>query len=386
MPPTPATPAPPARDLRVDIVRGWMQISIFVSHVAGTAFAWGIHAAWGPSDSSEQFVLLSGLTLGSVFALKAARGGFGAARADMARRTLRLYGTHLTVFFMFAALVLAAEMVVPLPGEVERLGWSFLAERPWLALPAGAAMVYQPAFMGILPVFIWSMLALPAFLWLAGRVGWWALAPAAAAYAAVQVGPGAIPSAGGTGIAFEPLAWQVLFLGGALVGRRALLTGEGVPRRWWLVLGAAAVVLAGLAARLVEHGFIPARRPRSRRPCGRRRCRCRACCTRSRSPTSSRCACRGRPGGCGRGRRSSWPRSGGTACGSSASGCSWPGARRPRSRSGRGTPCGSTPCWSRAGPAGWRRSPGPANAAAPGRRGRAPRQSRQRVGRGGFTE
>lgn len=234
-----------------------MQVSIFVSHVAGTVFAWGIHAAWGPSDSSEQFVLLSGLTLGSVFALKEARGGFGAARADMARRALRLYGTNLTVFSMFAALVLAAEMWVPLPGEVERLGWSFLAERPWLAVPAALAMVYQPAFMGILPVFVWSMLLLPPFLWLAARAGDWALAPAVAAYAAVQLGLAETPSAGGTGIAFDPLAWQMLFLGGALVGRRALLSGEGVPRRRWLVCGAAAIVLAGFWARLVGYGFIP---------------------------------------------------------------------------------------------------------------------------------
>lgn len=159
---------------------------------------------------------------------------------------------------MFAALVLAAEMSVPLPGEVARLGWSFLAERPWFAVPAALAMVYQPAFMGILPVFVWSMLVLPPFLWLATRTGpGWALAPAVAAYAAVQLGAVATPSVGGTGIAFEPLAWSLLFLGGALVGRRALLTGEGVPRRRWLALGAAAVVLAGVAARLVEYGWIP---------------------------------------------------------------------------------------------------------------------------------
>ena len=258
MPPNPAaSPARPARDLRLDIVRGWMQLSIFVSHVAGTAFAWGIHAAWGLSDSSEQFVLLSGFTLGSVFALKAARGGFGAARADMARRTLRLYGTHLTVFFMFAALVLWAEMGVPLPGEVERLGWSYLAEEPWFAVLAALAMVYQPAFMGILPVFVWSMLLLPVFMWMAARVGGWALAPAIAAYAAVQFGWLGTPSAGGTGIAFEPFAWAVLFLGGAVAGRRALLTGEGAPRRLWLVLGAAAVVLAGFWARLVGYGVFP---------------------------------------------------------------------------------------------------------------------------------
>ncbi|GAA0605182.1 hypothetical protein GCM10009416_48370 [Craurococcus roseus] len=250
-------PARPPRDLRLDIVRGWMQVSIFVSHIAGTAFAWGIHAAWGLSDSSEQFVLLSGFTLGSVFALKAARGGFGAARSDMARRTLRLYATHLTVFFMFAALVLWAEMCVPLPGGVERLGWSFLVERLWLALPAAFAMLYQPAFMGILPVFVWSMLLLPAFMWAAARAGGWALAPAVAAYVAVQLGLLETPSVGGTGIAFEPFAWAALFLGGALAGRRALLAGEGVQPRRWLVAGAAAVVAAGFWARLVGYGVLP---------------------------------------------------------------------------------------------------------------------------------
>jgi hypothetical protein len=105
-------------------------------------------------------------------------------------------------------------------------------------------------------VFVWSMLLLPPFMWAAARVGGWALAPAVAAYAAVQLGLLATPSAGGTGIAFEPFAWTVLFLGGALVGRRALLTGEGVPRRPWLVLGAAAVVVVGVWVRLVGYGAV----------------------------------------------------------------------------------------------------------------------------------
>ena len=37
-------PVRPPRDQRLDLLRGWMQISIFVSHVAGTRLAWGIHA------------------------------------------------------------------------------------------------------------------------------------------------------------------------------------------------------------------------------------------------------------------------------------------------------------------------------------------------------
>ena len=252
----PSPPARPPRDLRLDIVRGWMQLSIFISHVAGSVFAWGIHATWGLSDSSEQFVMLSGLTLGSVFTLKAARGGFAAGRADMLRRTLRLYTTHLTVFAMFAALVIAASMRL-LPGEVSRLGWDWLVQMPALAVPGAATLLYQPDQMGILPVFVWCMLALPGFLWLADRIGAWALLPSALLHGAVQLGWVRTPGLGGTGVQFDPLAWQLLYLIGAYVGRHALLTGEGLPRRRWLVAAAALVALVGLWARLVEHGFIP---------------------------------------------------------------------------------------------------------------------------------
>lgn len=247
----------PPRDLRLDVVRGWMQVSIFVSHVAGTAFAWGIHAAWGLSDSSEQFVFLSGLALGSVFTLKAARDGAAAARGDLMRRTTHLYRTHIAVLVLFAAAVIAAEALLHLPGEVHRLGWSWLVEAPWFAIPAAASLFWQPAFMGILPVFVWCMLLLPAFLWLVERFGALALFAPVLVWAAVQTGWIATPGFGATGIAFDPLAWQLLFLLGAWFGRRALLQGQAVPRHPALIAAALAVVLAGLWVRLVGHGVLP---------------------------------------------------------------------------------------------------------------------------------
>lgn len=255
--PARAVPRPPPRDLRMDIMRGWMQISIFVSHIFGTAFAWGIHAAWGISDSSEQFVFLSGLALGSVFALKSARDGFGAARGDLARRTWHLYRTHLLVLALFAALVLAAEMWLPLPGEVARRGWSLLVESPLQAVAGAGLMLWQPEFMGILPVFVWCMLLLPPFMWLVERIGTWALLPPLALYVATQFGLVATPGIGPNGIAFDPLAWQMIFLLGAWLGRRALLCGQAAPRRGWLVAAASAMVLFGLWVRLVDHGALP---------------------------------------------------------------------------------------------------------------------------------
>ncbi len=245
----------PPRDTRLDLIRGWMQVSIFVSHVVGTLFAWGIHAAWGLSDSSEQFIFLSGLTLGSVFTLKAARDGFAGAQWDLLGRAARLWRTQLKLFLGFAGMVFVAALLWP--GNILQAGgWCLLVDEPLPALLGALGMVYQPEYMGILPGFVWGMLLLGPFLWLAGRWGAWALVPAVAVWAVVQLGWLHTPGVGPDGIAFDPLAWQLLYLVGGLMGRRALL-GLALPRPRWLRWGAVAVLLLGLVARLVEHGFIP---------------------------------------------------------------------------------------------------------------------------------
>ena len=67
--------------------------------------------------------------------------------------------------------------------------------------------------MDILPVFIWSMAAMPAFAWLERRFGIWALVPSVALYLAAWLVGLTPPSLGpDTAIGFNPLAWQVLFM------------------------------------------------------------------------------------------------------------------------------------------------------------------------------
>lgn len=246
-------PARPVRDLRLDIVRGWLQVSIFGAHAVGTGFgAWGIHAAWGLSDSSEQFLFLSGFVLASVFTLKAARDGEGAAARDGWARAGHLWVKHMALFLLFGAMILWAERALPLPGEAERLAWGPLASDPLSALWGAATLRYLPNYIDILPVFIVAMLGLPGFLWLAGRAGAWALLPSAVLWAGVQAGAWQYWSWLPVGL--DPLAWQFVFMLGAWFGRRALLEGAAVPRRGWAVVAAVALLLAGLAQRVAE-GF-----------------------------------------------------------------------------------------------------------------------------------
>ncbi|HEX3349892.1 MAG TPA: OpgC domain-containing protein [Acetobacteraceae bacterium] len=254
-------PPRPPRDTRLDIVRGWLQLTIFASHATGSFIGgWMIHASWGLSDSSEQFVFLSGFTLGSVFARKAAGGGWRAGATDLVARTRRLYLRQILIFVLFGLMIAVATAAL-LPGEAERLGWAYGIAHPLRAMPGVLLMLYQPADMGILPVFVWCMLLLPGFAWLEVRWGGWALLPSLFLYAAAYLLDLSPPGLYGTGIGFNPFAWQLLYLTGAWLGRRALLAGEALPfrARWapWVTAGAILVVTVGLVLRLAWYGFLP---------------------------------------------------------------------------------------------------------------------------------
>jgi hypothetical protein len=250
-------PAPVHRDTRLDLVRGWLQLQIFASHTQGSfAGAWLIHGAWGLSDSSEQFVFLSGLVLGSVFARKARRDGWPVAGRDMLLRAGRLWRTHLLTLAGFGAMLLAVNLA--LPGEAEAYGWGYFLRAPVQAAAAATALAYQPVFLDALPVFIWSMLVLPLFAWAAARTGAWALLPSALLWLGAQAGWLAGPDlSGDTPPAFDPFAWQALFMLGAWLGRRKLLSGGAIPPRPWMLPAAALVMAAGLAVRLSQHGLLP---------------------------------------------------------------------------------------------------------------------------------
>lgn len=241
---------PPARDQRLDAIRGWMQLSIFYSHAYGSfTGAWLIHAGWGVSDSSEQFVFLSGLGLGSVFVFKQAGGGFGLACRDLGRRMMRLWRMHLLVFLGFGVMVTAASTWMGEPG------WDFAMRAPALAALGGASTLYQPAFMGILPLFLYAMATLPLFAWAMHRHGAWALVIPAALWMLAQAMEVDVPGLFGTTFAFNPLGWVPLLMLGAWFGRQVLLRGHAIGRNPWLVAGAMVVILLG--AVMHKLGFLP---------------------------------------------------------------------------------------------------------------------------------
>jgi hypothetical protein len=251
--------------MRLDGLRGLLQLTIFLGHAAligqGASWlgGWIIHTAWGFSDSSEQFIFTSGLGLGSVFTLKLLRDGQRPAILDIFRRAWRLYRTHLLLFAGFGACVIFGDRLLVL-GDVARMGWSHLLETPAVALPLTPLLVYQPQFMEILPIFITCTLAVAPFLALVERIGDAALLVPLGIYLLVQATGVALPALGPDGwsvFGLNPLAWQFLYLLGAWVGRRALLMpGRAIPRSRLAVAACVAFLAYAFLARIATYGWI----------------------------------------------------------------------------------------------------------------------------------
>ena len=243
-------PAPP-RDNRLDAMRGVLQVFICFSHIEAGWAVYLIHKQLGFSDSSELFVFLSGLTLGSVFQRKAHNEGFLTAWRDMGQRTWALYVKHLLMFLAFLAWLEVLHAMTP--------GWAYFAEHTYaafLANPAGLAgpvllLAHQPPFIDILPLFLVLMLAMPLAMVLPIRWGWWTVAPFALLYAGATLAGWRVTTLpDGQPWTFNPLTWQLLFFLGVFLGRARLVGLQPFRRLGWLVWPAAALVIAGAIIRL----------------------------------------------------------------------------------------------------------------------------------------
>jgi hypothetical protein len=185
----------------------------------------------GFADSAQAFMFLSGLLVGLIGMRQYARGAGTAALARRnAKRALVLYGWHLALL----TALLAGTRLLP-------DAWA--AWGPWLLhlfdderayAVAAAALLYQPTFLDILPQYVLYLLAAPFVVRLVadGRAGL-ALALSGGLWVAAQAGLHVAPAAGleravvidGTDVvlrsAFNPLAWQLTFTTGVILGALA---------------------------------------------------------------------------------------------------------------------------------------------------------------------
>lgn len=224
------------RDHRVDVLRGAALLAIVASHVPGNRVAELLPSRLGLSDMAEVFVFLSGYAGGLATSRRLASDGAGRVAARALVRSIRLYAAY--VLTALVMLLTAAMLDVRLlPPEITASVPGLLT----LQLPLG--------HLNILPIYMLFAWLLPAWVIAVQRRPAAAMPVTLLAYIAVQCAPQwvALPSPWRESLYFNPLAWQVLFCGGACV---ALFRRE---RRSSLLDSSATVALAwvGLAGLLI---------------------------------------------------------------------------------------------------------------------------------------
>jgi hypothetical protein len=217
------------RDLRLDFFRGLALWFIFVDHIPANQFAWATLRNYGLSDATEIFVFISGYTATLVYSQVFLDRGFAFAAAKVLHRCWTLYITYMFLFFAFTAQVAYTAQVFDNPLFREEMGIASYFEDPTLALVHALILMFRPANLDVLPLYIVLLLAFP--LALPGLVSRprLVLAGSAVLYLASRTFQWNLPTYPEGGVwYFNPFAWQFLFvLGGAV--QRYRQAGGGLP-------------------------------------------------------------------------------------------------------------------------------------------------------------
>ncbi len=219
-----------SRDLRLDFFRGVALIFIFADHIPGNVLSYFTLQAVAFYDAAEVFIFISGFTAALVYGQRLIAKGALYATAQIWRRAWQLYVAHVFLFVIFIGEVSYTVKAFhnPMYNEETRVA-DFLVQ-PHVAVVKALLLEFQPTFLDILPLYILMMLIFPAILLMISRRPMLVLVPSLLLYLAVQVFGLSVPAyPEGRTWYFNPLAWQFVFVSGAVLGQIAA-RGQDLPR------------------------------------------------------------------------------------------------------------------------------------------------------------
>ncbi len=205
--------APDGRDLRLDLLRGFLVTAMIVNHLPGESplyFLTGGNRFF--TSAAEGFVLLSGLMAGLVYRRAIQRHGLAAGLIKVLKRAATLYALTVTVTLLFTVF-----------SEAAGLPWAMDVDlgNP-VAFVVSVLTLRQTYYLiDVLVLYTILFLAAPAaFILLHRGKTWLLLAGSALLYVLYQLAPNGLvlpwPIEGNH--LFEVAAWQVLFVAGLALG------------------------------------------------------------------------------------------------------------------------------------------------------------------------
>ncbi len=153
----------------LDALRGLMLVLMTVTHLP-TRLSSPLGQPFGYVSAAEGFVLLSAFMAGLVYGRTAQEKNIELMASAFGRRALKVYACHLAIL-LFLFTVIAAVGLKLDQAAAKNLMTYYLAE-PGRAFIAGAALLYKPPLLDILPMYVLFMLASPLLMAYGLRHGW----------------------------------------------------------------------------------------------------------------------------------------------------------------------------------------------------------------------
>jgi hypothetical protein len=203
------------RELRLDLFRGLALWLIFIDHLPTSVLTWFTLRNYGFSDATEIFIFISGYTAAFVYGRAMLESGFVVATARVLRRAWQIYVAHVFLFTIFLAEISYVATRFENPLYSEEMGIMDFLKQPDVTIVQALLLRFRPVNMDVLPLYIVLMLSLPLILLLMRWKPDVTLGLSALLYA-VTWEYDLYFSAYPNGVwAFNPLAWQLLFVFGA---------------------------------------------------------------------------------------------------------------------------------------------------------------------------
>jgi hypothetical protein len=207
---------PVRRSLEIDFFRGLVLIVIAIDHIPGSLLAHVTLHSYAYCDAAEVFVFLGGYASAAAYTgLEAQRGKLAASRRFL-QRAWEIYRAYLLTAWLAllcGAALTSLHVASPFLADT---GWGDFGRHPLRFLAQIAWFKQQPYLSAVLPMYVCFALCVPGIVPLAVRV------PSAALFASLALwfcGPwlaGVLPVAIDGGWAFNPFAWQLIFVFGVL--------------------------------------------------------------------------------------------------------------------------------------------------------------------------
>src|SRR6266702_747239 len=214
---TPAVTLPAAgeRELRLDLFRGLALWLIFIDHLPPNILTWFTIRNYGFSDATEIFIFISGYTAAFVYGRAMLEAGVLVATARILRRVWQIYVAHVFLFTIFLAEISYVATSFENPLYTEEMGIMDFLKQPDVTIVQALLLRFRPVNMDVLPLYIVLMLALPLILW---SMKWRpdvTLGFSVLLYAVTWEYDLYLSAYPNGFWAFNPLAWQLLFVFGA---------------------------------------------------------------------------------------------------------------------------------------------------------------------------